>query len=65
MQRIVRKQTVLNVVDVSGSMLEPAGAGTRIDLAVKAINDSMAQLPADARGGQIHAVDAARRHRAL
>lgn len=51
MQRIVRKQTVLNVVDVSGSMLEPAGAGTRIDLAVKAIYDSMAQLPDDARAG--------------
>ena len=51
MQRIVRKQTVLNVVDVSGSMLEPAGAGTRIDLAVKAIYDSMVQLPDDARAG--------------
>ena len=51
MQRIVRKQTVLIVVDVSGSMLEPVGAGTRIDVAVKAINDSMAQLPDDARAG--------------
>lgn len=51
MQRISRRQQVLNVVDVSGSMLEKAGGLSRIDLAVGAVNDSMAELPDDARAG--------------
>lgn len=51
MQRISRRQQVLSVVDVSGSMLEKAGTLTRIDLAVGAVNDSIAELPDDARAG--------------
>ncbi|MFN8097543.1 MAG: VWA domain-containing protein [Dermatophilaceae bacterium] len=51
MEKITRKVSILNVVDVSGSMIEKAGGHTRIDLAISAVNASMAQLPDTARAG--------------
>ncbi len=51
MEKITRKVSILNVVDVSGSMIESAGSSTRIQLAIAAVNASMAQLPDTARAG--------------
>lgn len=51
MDRITRKVSILDVIDVSGSMVEKAGSRTRIDLAIGAVNDAMGNMPDTARAG--------------
>ena len=51
MQWITRKVSILNVVDVSGSMVEKSGDQTRIERAIDAVNETTSRLPDNARAG--------------
>jgi len=51
MQWITRKVSILNVVDVSGSMVEKSGDQTRIERAIDAVNETTSRIPDNARAG--------------